>query len=639
MLTATICGVNDEITGFDPCPAGGCFYESTFERRVACVKDGVIYPEDKCKESWLFEPNIYAICFPNQCFTWKCLKVNYDDNSYTFVDCSDEETWSPCVHETCDEGIQYRYSFCIFMSGFGGEYVMTEEYCLRFQSKPQFTRDCVPTIGISEVFATPRQLVAGGDVALTWECFAGPQQNLQFALERKTDTNIPLGVALSTAKTIDVTVPGTFTGETRIVVTQQSGDNGFCDEVTGGCVCATGYSGPTCMDTACDACIESHSTCSVAEGVCHCHAGWTGASCSNREDCPNADKCQNGGYLSMTDDVCDTECTCMNKWTGSVCDTCGHECGDNGIANDACTSCKCDCGYSGDTCQCRGAYGFLNYPNLPVANADANFFTMLKADIAVTAFVPVSKISISDYRARLDGIGTRVIVMLSVCSGSDTAFMATSTAFSSTASSTMEDIYAAWELITTNLDDSASTMASGDASTYAGGGVAAEPMYDTVRDGQGCPAGVKPYEKPGEPAPAPASAASSFPVGIVVGASAGGLILIVIVAFFIYRRYFGKRAAPIIQEPQHVNIGEQKALESRYSLQPATLVGPILQVNPQSGAATGPRSAGMGTASVEMVELGSEMTSTTGPSSGDTDSSYHISYHSNRSDPATVTRT
>jgi hypothetical protein len=198
-----------------------------------------------------------------------------------------------------------------------------------------------------------------------------------------------------------------------------------------------------------------------------------------------------------------------------------------------------------------------------------NFLKLLMADVATTAFMPTSQIKVDFSHARDSGIGTRVVLMLTICS-----ITPKSSPFSAAAVTTIQQVYDAWIAVATALESPTSVMAAGDAATLAGGGVTAEDMYDPNCIGDDCPKGLVP-EDPEEPVPEESS--SSTPLGLIIGVSVGGFVLLCVVGFFVYRRC-SKRVVDIDSgDDAHVDVGKQKAVAETYDLQPTLHIAPNCQ--------------------------------------------------------------
>jgi len=90
-------------------------------------------------------------------------------------------------------------------------------------------------------------------------------------------------------------------------------NGGVC--VDGTCVCANGYTGPTCAivpDLCAGVICDNGGDC--VGGVCTCPQGWTGPNCDILlNPCAGID-CENGNCINGT-------CTCSEGWTGSDCST------------------------------------------------------------------------------------------------------------------------------------------------------------------------------------------------------------------------------------------------------------------------------------------------------------------------------
>ncbi|XP_052786694.1 multiple epidermal growth factor-like domains protein 10 isoform X2 [Mya arenaria] len=122
--------------------------------------------------------------------------------------------------------------------------------------------------------------------------------------------------------------------------------NGFCNPVTGMCVCYPGYFGAQC-DQECPKgkfgfgcandcpCIESRTeTCHHVTGRCHCLSGYTGNYCEKVCDLgywgPNCRlSCSKAGCVESNSIGCDAinglPCTCIDQYTGTFCsDTLGQ---------------------------------------------------------------------------------------------------------------------------------------------------------------------------------------------------------------------------------------------------------------------------------------------------------------------------
>ncbi|ESO01396.1 hypothetical protein HELRODRAFT_81791, partial [Helobdella robusta] len=116
--------------------------------------------------------------------------------------------------------------------------------------------------------------------------------------------------------------------------------NGYCKDRK--CVCFDGYAGMNCSIRRCDTrCSGIRGTCH--DGVCICGAGWYGTHCS-MDGCPNA--CSSRGKCEMISlpppPSYSTSCRCDNGWSGSSCNVpVEYQCDDK-IDNDQDTLVDCN---------------------------------------------------------------------------------------------------------------------------------------------------------------------------------------------------------------------------------------------------------------------------------------------------------
>jgi hypothetical protein len=250
-----------------------------------------------------------------------------------------------------------------------------------------------------------------------------------------------------------------------------------------------------------------------------------------------------------------------------------------------------------------------------------NFLKLLMADVATTAFMPTSQIKVHSSAVRDSGIGTRVVLMLNICS-----ITPKSSPFSAAAVTTIQQVYNAWIAVATALESPTSVMAAGDAATLAGGGVTAEDMYDPNCVGEDCPKGLVP-EEPEEPVPEESS--SSTPLGLIIGVSVGGFVLLCIIGFFVYRRCSKTIVDVDDADDAHVDVGKQKAVAETYDLQPTLQISPDFQFaqygsetqrdadeNPHCASVAAPKSTGTADTSVSTGMVSVEMGNLASPTSG-----------------------
>jgi von Willebrand factor type A domain/EGF-like domain len=125
-----------------------------------------------------------------------------------------------------------------------------------------------------------------------------------------------------------------------------SGTNGYCNQRTGLCTCASGFSGDDCSVHACPTCYNGGS-CNAATGECTCTGVYSGAQCLSKS-CAAYSDCNSHG-------VCDTEtglCQCHEGYYGVDCSlqTCENDCHDHGRCDPTSGSCICYSGYTGRYC-------------------------------------------------------------------------------------------------------------------------------------------------------------------------------------------------------------------------------------------------------------------------------------------------
>lgn len=160
-----------------------------------------------------------------------------------------------------------------------------------------------------------------------------------------------------------------------------------CNITTGQCICAVGFTGPTCdkpcpkgyygvnCKQACPPCTSGYGTCHYQTGQCECSPGFTGFFCTT--PCPTGTYgrrcmgrcgCKNNGQCYHVSG----QCRCPGGWMGEDCSlpcppgkfgpNCAHDCYcHNGAScNPVDGRCKCRAGYTGNRCEelCpEGYYG------------------------------------------------------------------------------------------------------------------------------------------------------------------------------------------------------------------------------------------------------------------------------------------
>ncbi|CAH2255487.1 jagged-1 [Pelobates cultripes] len=189
---------------------------------------------------------------------------------------------------------------------------------------------------------------------LLWDVPALYERRLRAVIPALTSTSVPALMVIR-VKTVKLVTE-------HACLSDPCHNGGSCLETSVGfeCLCAPGWTGPTCIlnidDCSPNPCAHA-GTCQdlVNSFKCDCPSQWTGKTCQidanecESRPCVNANSCRNliGSYY----------CDCIPGWTGQNCDTNINDCIDQCQNGATCTDlvngfrCVCPPGYAGDRCE------------------------------------------------------------------------------------------------------------------------------------------------------------------------------------------------------------------------------------------------------------------------------------------------
>jgi hypothetical protein len=326
--------------------------------------------------------------------------------------------------------------------------------------------------------------------------------------------------------------------------------HGLCQPATSTCQCDTGFSGPTCAITPCDAlaCVKDNlsTPCSsLAAPACVCKPGFSGSRCEHSDVCSATLACANGGYVRASGVSCAPSCTCSGQWSGTLCDTCGLSCA-AGKADKGCSQCVCPRGYAGDDCSCPERYGVVTFaPGFDAGRAV--FQGELRADLAMLTGMSLADIGMYRYDRKL-------IIGLRSCAP-DPASVSSFTVTSASASFSVmgsEALSTAWTAIREDMSSSESLLKSGSLKGVSGFEVQSA-LYDPFCTGPACAADPFPVEED------PAAGSGGDNTGVIVGAVVGSVVgVLALVALGLYARRRTRRSSPRydaeLSEYRHTSI-------------------------------------------------------------------------------------
>jgi hypothetical protein len=153
---------------------------------------------------------------------------------------------------------------------------------------------------------------------------------------------------------------------------QCTSPNSICSSETQQCVCATGFTGPNCSESAstnipvtCPKCNSLHTSKCGDNNTCICKTDFVGQFCDTHVSCStqSTTQCRNGHLISIENTSgqfeCKNECECYNSWGSSDCSMCLLQCQNGGLLYKSCDKCGCNAGYTGNRCQCRSTVGSI----------------------------------------------------------------------------------------------------------------------------------------------------------------------------------------------------------------------------------------------------------------------------------------
>jgi hypothetical protein len=442
--------------------------------------------------------------------------------------------------------------------------------------------------------ASASQLKRGDVLTVTWSysaaAWAGAaNKHVLVTLMGANGFALPLGAVPSSVQTFSWTVPASqvaFSGAQVVVTASASlaatstasfavasvcvdtpaicGAHGTCLDTfspAAPCACSDSYSGVFCSVSPCEAarCSERGTdTCTAVTG-CSCKAAFSGPRCLSPATCPQVarEMCKNGGARIATLDGSCGSCACEGSWAGATCETCARKCaglavsGAAGSPTSDCAACKCNDGFIGDNCQCRGVSLRLSFKrnqagaaNFATAATRSAYFDRvalelsLLAQVDLTASTSAGKISFVRYEDFTGSDGVAYVLAWYHLNGfcaeptEDGRFVVTADTGAAN-SLYMASAHAATQRLLTAFENP--TQLAGMAGTLAASGATDSGIGATdagCEDGEGCPAAAA-GTPPGYGESEDTDSSDSFPdwaIGIIV---AGSVVIIVIIAVLI----------------------------------------------------------------------------------------------------------